>query len=74
MQRYLQREFGTTSGYQSSAEYILTCVISDMPNRGSNYFLLDYQIVQLVPDATTGPDSGAGVIVWEKAYEVKYQW
>ena len=62
----------TAAAYRSNADYVLTCEVFDLPNRGTNYFLLDYQLVQL-RDATSGPDVGAGVIVWENKYEVKYQ-
>lgn len=72
------REYGnddassTAAAYKSNADYVLTCEVFDLPNRGTNYFLLDYQLVQL-RDATSGPDVGAGVIVWENKYEVKYR-
>lgn len=73
-----QREYGnkepdsTAAAYQSRADYVLTCEVFDLPNRGTNYFLLDYQLGQL-RDAATGPDTGAGTIVWENSYEVKFQ-
>lgn len=72
------REYGTTdpantaSNYQSAADYVLTCEVYDLPAGGTNYYLLDYQLVQL-RDAATGPDVGAGAIVWENSYEVKFQ-
>lgn len=72
------REFGnddaasTAAAYKSNADYVLTCEVFDLPSRGTNYFLLDYQLVQL-RDAASGPDAGAGVIVWENKYEVKFQ-
>ncbi len=72
------REYGgkdpasTSQAYKSRADYVLTCEIYDLPSGGTNYFLFDYQLVQL-RDAETGPDVGAGAIVWENVYEVKYQ-
>jgi len=72
------REYGgkdlasTSTAYKSRADYVLTCEIYDLPSGGTNYFLFDYQLVQL-RDAATGPNVGAGAIVWENAYEVKYQ-
>lgn len=71
------REYGgkdpasTATAYQSRADYVLTCEIYDLPRGGTNYFLLSYQLVQL-RDAVTGPDIGAGAIVWENSYEVKF--
>jgi hypothetical protein len=62
----------TSAAYRSAADYVLTCEVHDLPNSGTNYFLLDYQLVQL-RDAAGGPDVGAGVIVWENSYEVKYR-
>jgi hypothetical protein len=73
-----QREYGnkqpdsTAEAYESRADYVLTCEIYDLPTRGTNYFLLDYQLVQL-REASTGPDVGPGAIVWENQYEVKFQ-
>lgn len=72
------REYGgkdpdsTSLAYQSRADYVLTCEIYDLPSGGTNYYMLDYQLVQL-RDAETGPDIGAGAIVWENMYEVKFQ-
>lgn len=72
------REYGTkdaestAAAYKSRADYVLTCEIYDLPSGGTNYYLLDYQLVQL-RDAATGPDVGAGAIVWENSYEVKFQ-
>jgi hypothetical protein len=72
------REYGgkdpdaTAEQYQSRADYVLTCEIYDLPAGGTNYYLFDYQLVQL-RDAVSGPDVGAGAIVWENSYEVKYQ-
>lgn len=60
------------AAYQSRADYVLTCEIYDLPSGGTNYYLLDYQLVQL-RDASSGPDVGPGAIVWEKSYEVKFQ-
>ncbi|MCI0364154.1 MAG: penicillin-binding protein activator LpoB [Phycisphaerales bacterium] len=73
-----EREYGgkdpesTAAAYESKADYVLTCEIFDLPSAGTNYYLLDYQLVQL-RDASTGPDVGAGAIVWENSYEVKFQ-
>lgn len=72
------REYGnknpesSAAAYQSRADYVLTCEIYDLPSGGTNYYLLDYQLVQL-RDASSGPDVGSGAIVWENSYEVKYQ-
>lgn len=71
------REYGgkdrdsTALAYESRADYVLTCEIYDLPRGGTNYYLLSYQLVQL-RDAVTGPDVGAGAIVWENSYEVKF--
>ncbi len=69
-----ERELGRGSAaqYESRADYVLTCEIWDMPSGGTQYFLLDYQLVQL-REAKTGPDVGPGAIVWENTYEVKFQ-
>jgi len=73
-----QREYGekepdsTADAYKSRADYVLTCEVHDLPTRGTDYFLFDYQLVQL-RDAATGPDIGPGAIVWENSYEVKFQ-
>lgn len=56
----------------SRADYVLTCEVYDLPSAGTNYFFLSYQLVQLRP-ATTGPNRGTRVVVWENSYEVKYQ-
>ena len=72
------REFGgkeqdkTAAAYRSEAEYVLTCIVQDMPTRGTNYYLLEYQLVQLVDVALSGPDGGPGAIVWSNFYEVKF--
>lgn len=67
-----QREYGTDEGYESNADYVLTCEVYDLPSGGTNYFLLDYQLVQL-RETTSGPNLGPGAIVWENKYEVKFQ-
>ena len=78
IERQRDREYGgndpeaTAESYRSRADYVLTCEIFDLPSGGTNYFLLDYQLVQL-RDADSGPDVGAGAIVWENSYEVKFQ-
>lgn len=72
------REYGekdpdsTADEYQSRADYVLTCEVYDLPSGGTNYYLLDYQLVQL-RNAASGPDVGSGAIVWENSYEVKFQ-
>lgn len=72
------REYGgkdpasTSQAYQPRADYVLTCEVYDLPSGGTNYFLLDYQLVQL-RDASSGPDVGSSAIVWENSYEVKFQ-
>ncbi len=72
------REFGgkdpdkTAAAYRSEAEYVLTCIVQDLPTRGTNYYLLEYQLVQLVDKAVSGPDGGPGAIVWSNFYEVKF--
>lgn len=77
MEQARNSEFGSTSEdsaatYASRADYMLTCEIYDLPSGYSNYYLLDYQLIQL-RDAATGPDVGSAAIVWENSYEVKYQ-
>src|SRR5688572_12868547 len=73
-----EREYGnkdpqsTAGAYESRADYVLTCEVYDLPSGYTNYFLLDYQLVQL-RDASSGPDVGPGAIVWENSYEVKFQ-
>lgn len=73
------REFGyddpvrAPDSYRSQAEYVLTAVVSDLPRGGTNYFLVEYQLVQLVDRAVSGPDLGPGAIVWGNFYEVKFQ-
>ena len=71
------REYGgkdpasTSIAYQSAADYMLTCEVFDLPAGGSQYFLLDFQLVQLRA-AASGPNVGPGAIVWENMYEVKF--
>lgn len=73
------REYGgkdpskSSIAYQSRADYLLTGQVMDMPSGGSDYFLMSFQLVQLTDTAATGPNVGAGAIVWENMYEVKYQ-
>jgi hypothetical protein len=73
-----EREYGnkqpdsTAGAYKSRADYVLTCEIYDLPSGSTNYYLLDYQLVQL-RDAATGPDTGSGAMIWEGHYEVKFQ-
>jgi len=68
-----RREYGAAAGaYTSRADYMLTCEIYDFPSGPTDYFLFDYQLVQL-RDARRGPDLGPGAIVWENSYEVKFQ-
>jgi hypothetical protein len=72
------REYGgkdpasTAAAYRSRADYVLSCEVYDLPSGGTNYFLLNYQLIQL-RDASSGPDIGTGAIVWENSYEVKFQ-
>jgi len=79
METYRQREYGTkdpsrtAAAYQSDADYMLTCELYDLPSGGTNYFLFDYQLIQLIENAESGPNIGVGAIVWENMYEVKYQ-
>ncbi len=68
-----QREYGTAEGYESQADYVLTCQVHDLPTRGAQYYLLSFQLVQL-REARSGPNLGPGATVWEDMYEVKYQW
>lgn len=73
------REYGVNDhergpgAFRSEAEYVLTAIVSDLPAGGTDYFLVEYQLVQLVDRAATGPDTGPGAIVWAGMYEVKYQ-
>lgn len=82
VERERSREFGSTGGasgtdtaanYRSRNEYVLTCIVQDLPSRGTNYYLLEYQLVQLVDNASSGPGGGPGKIVWSNFYEVKFQ-
>jgi hypothetical protein len=72
------REYGgkdpdsTATAYQSEADYVLTCEVYDLPSGGTNYYLLDFQLVQL-REAVSGPNTGKGSIPWEGSYEVKFQ-
>ena len=68
------REYGRGAAgeYRSRADYVLTCEVWNMPSGGTQYYLLDYQLVQL-RETDTGPDRGPGAIVWENKYEVKFQ-
>ena len=69
---YGEKEPESSAGaYRSRGDYVLTCEIYDLPSGGTNYYLFDYQLVQLRP-AATGPDIGSGAIVWEGSYEVKF--
>jgi len=62
----------TAEAYKSSADYMLTGKVSDLPSGGTNYYLVSFQLVQL-RDAASGPAVGSGFIVWENMYEVKYK-
>lgn len=79
MERMRQLEFGTPrdpeSGqpYASPNEYVLTAIIHDLPSRGTNYYLIEYQLVQLADFAQSGPNRGAAAIIWSNFYEVKFQ-
>lgn len=72
--RQRRREYADAAGapFETSADYVLTCVVYDFPSGGTNYVLLDYQLVQLRA-AESGPDVGPGAIVWEHKYEVKFR-
>ena len=78
IERARAREYGskdpasTAAAYRSRADYMLTCEVYDLPSGGTNYYLLDYQLVQL-RDVASGPGLGPGGIVWENSYEVKFQ-
>ena len=61
----------TATRYQSDADYVLTCEVYDLPSGGTNFFLLDFQLVQLRA-AQSGPDVGPGTIIWSKSYEAKF--
>ncbi|MCR9216223.1 MAG: hypothetical protein ACFHWZ_03105 [Phycisphaerales bacterium] len=50
------------SSYASKADYALQGEFYDLPNQGSNYYLLTFQIVDL----------NDGEIYWENSYEVKF--
>jgi len=78
VEKYRDQEYGgkdpasTSAAYQSDADYMLNLEIFDLPSGQTNYYLFNYQLVQL-RDAVGGPDKGAGRIVWEDSYEVKFQ-
>ena len=73
------REFGgkdatrTSTAYQSRADFMLVGEMFDMPSGGTNFYLMTFQLVQLTNIAGSGTDVGAGAIVWENSYEVKFQ-
>lgn len=79
VERMRQIEYGTTNDpdsgtrYASENEYVLTCIVQDLPTRGTNYYLLEYQLVQLKDYASSGSSRGPGAIVWSNFYEVKFQ-
>jgi len=79
VERMRQLEYGTTrdpeSGdqYASPNEYVLTAIIHDLPSRGTNYYLIEYQLVQLEDFAESGPNRGPAAIIWSNFYEVKFQ-
>ncbi len=79
IERMRQLEYGTTSdpdsgeAYASPNEYVLTAIIHDMPSGGTNYYLVEYQLVQLAEYAESGPNRGAATIAWSNFYEVKFQ-
>lgn len=67
-------EYGAyeAQAYQSNADYMLACEVYDLPHLGTNYYFLDYQLIQL-RETNTGPNQGAGSVVWFGSYEVKFQ-
>jgi len=79
VERIRQMEYGTTrdpdtgQAYASENEYVLTAIIQDLPSGGTNYYLVEYQLVQLKDFAQSGPNVGPGAIVWSNFYEVKFQ-
>ena len=79
MERMRQLEYGTTRDpesnkpYASPNEYVLTVIIHDLPSRGTNYYLIEYQLVQLEDYAESGPNRGTASIIWSDFYEVKFQ-
>jgi len=79
MERMRQLEYGTTrdpeSGkpYASPNEYVLTAIIHDLPSRATNYYLIEFQLVQLEDYAESGPNRGAAAIIWSNFHEVKFQ-
>ena len=56
------REGAPAIDYQTKADDTLKGVFYDLPNRGSEYYLLTFQIVNLHD----------GQIMWEGSYEVKF--
>ena len=62
----------SAASYESPNEYVLTCVVQDLPTRGTNYYLLEYQLVQLKDFARSGPNLGPAAIVWSNFYEAKF--
>ena len=78
VERYRDQEYGgkdpasSSAAYTSEADYMLVCEIYDLPSGGTNFFLFNYQLVQL-RDAASGPQGRPGQIVWENSYEVKFQ-
>jgi hypothetical protein len=72
-EEYAGKDYDSSAdAYMSQADYMLVCEIYDLPSGGTNYFLFDYQLVQL-REAATGPNKVPGAIVWENSYEVKFQ-
>lgn len=63
----------TSAAYISPNEYVLTAIVNDMPRGGTNYFMIEFQLVQLVDFAETGPGRGVASIAWSDFYEVKFQ-
>lgn len=78
MERMRGLEYGTTrdpdSGerYASENDYVLICIVQDLALRGTNYYMLEYQMVQLKNFAKSGPNVGPAAIVWSGFYEVKF--
>ncbi len=74
VERQRRREYAGAGSapFETTADFVLTCVVYDFPSGGTNYVLLDYQLVQLRPSGS-GPDVGPGAIVWENKYEVKFR-
>ncbi|MBX3374652.1 MAG: hypothetical protein KF817_12545 [Phycisphaeraceae bacterium] len=78
VERFRDQEYGgkdpasSSAAYRSEADYMLVCEVYDLPSGGTNYFLFNYQLVQL-REAASGPQRRPGEIVWENSYEVKFQ-